>query len=208
MRLWQASGGYSLPVSRQPDAPHDDRNAPMTDQRGHRRGARPGRRHRHHHHRPAVRAGRGASRSSSSTSTGALYISGMPGRRAWMANLHADPRLTFHLKRGVEADLPATARIITDEAERRPILERITDRVGPPAPARGLRRPAPRSSRSPSTRCRSARHRHRSVSGHRRGRRRTVRRPSTAPSVAHSPDAPVSMERPAPPCGPGTADAR
>jgi deazaflavin-dependent oxidoreductase (nitroreductase family) len=55
-----------------------------------------------------------------------LYISGLPGRRAWMANLHAHPRLTVHLKRGVRADLPAHARIITDEAERRRLLERIT----------------------------------------------------------------------------------
>jgi deazaflavin-dependent oxidoreductase (nitroreductase family) len=56
---------------------------------------------------------------------GRVYISGMPGRRAWMANLAADPRLTFHLKKGVVADLPATARIITDDAERRPIIERV-----------------------------------------------------------------------------------
>jgi deazaflavin-dependent oxidoreductase (nitroreductase family) len=57
---------------------------------------------------------------------GHIYISGLPGRRAWMANLHADPRFTFHLKRGVQADLPATARIISEESERRPILEQIT----------------------------------------------------------------------------------
>lgn len=57
---------------------------------------------------------------------GRLYISGLPGRRGWLANLAADPRLTLHLKRGVQADLPAHARIITDEAERRPLLERIT----------------------------------------------------------------------------------
>jgi deazaflavin-dependent oxidoreductase (nitroreductase family) len=56
---------------------------------------------------------------------GRIYISGAPGRRAWLANLRSDPRLTFHLKRGVRADLPARARVITDEAERRPILERI-----------------------------------------------------------------------------------
>jgi deazaflavin-dependent oxidoreductase (nitroreductase family) len=56
---------------------------------------------------------------------GRVYISGMPGRRAWIANLAADPRLTIHLKRGVLADLPATARIITGEAERRPIIERV-----------------------------------------------------------------------------------
>jgi deazaflavin-dependent oxidoreductase (nitroreductase family) len=57
---------------------------------------------------------------------GRVYISGLPGRRGWIANLGADPRLTFHLKGRVKADLPATARIIADEAERRPLLERIT----------------------------------------------------------------------------------
>ena len=31
----------------------------------------------------------------------------------------ADPRLTVHLKGAVEADVPATARVITDPAERR-----------------------------------------------------------------------------------------
>jgi deazaflavin-dependent oxidoreductase (nitroreductase family) len=57
---------------------------------------------------------------------GRLYISGMPGRRGWLANLAADPHLTLHLKRGIQADIPATARIITDEPERRLLLERIT----------------------------------------------------------------------------------
>jgi hypothetical protein len=54
---------------------------------------------------------------------GRLYISGMPGfKRGYMANLTADPHFTFHLKDGVSADLPATARIINDEAERRAVL--------------------------------------------------------------------------------------
>lgn len=59
---------------------------------------------------------------------GRLFVSGMPmpGRkRAWLANLEADPRLTVHLKVGVALDLPAVARVVTDPAERRPILERI-----------------------------------------------------------------------------------
>jgi deazaflavin-dependent oxidoreductase (nitroreductase family) len=57
---------------------------------------------------------------------GGLFISGMPGfPRGWLANLDADPHFTFHLKRGVSADLPATARIITDEAERRKLLAPI-----------------------------------------------------------------------------------
>ena len=54
---------------------------------------------------------------------GRIYISGMPGfPRGWLANLAANPRFTFHLKRPVSADLPATARIITDEEERRTTL--------------------------------------------------------------------------------------
>ena len=57
---------------------------------------------------------------------GRLYVSGMPGfKRSYMANLAADPHFTFHLKDGVSADLAATARIITDEAERRAALTPI-----------------------------------------------------------------------------------
>jgi hypothetical protein len=56
---------------------------------------------------------------------GRVYISGLPGTRGWMANLAADPRLTFHLKQGIVADLPATARIVTDPGERRPVIETV-----------------------------------------------------------------------------------
>ena len=58
---------------------------------------------------------------------GRIFITGRPSRRkrGWIANLEADPHLTFHLKRGVHADLPATARVITDPAERRSILSVI-----------------------------------------------------------------------------------
>jgi deazaflavin-dependent oxidoreductase (nitroreductase family) len=57
---------------------------------------------------------------------GRLYVSGMPGfKRSYMANLAADPHFTFHLKGAVRADLPATARIISDVAERREVLPHI-----------------------------------------------------------------------------------
>ena len=58
---------------------------------------------------------------------GRIYISGMPSRRErqWLKNLRVDPRLTLHLKRSVAADLPATAREITDQAERRAIIEHV-----------------------------------------------------------------------------------
>jgi deazaflavin-dependent oxidoreductase (nitroreductase family) len=56
---------------------------------------------------------------------GRLFISGLPGRRGWLANVHADPRLTIHLKRGLRADIAATSRIVTEPGERRAVLERI-----------------------------------------------------------------------------------
>jgi deazaflavin-dependent oxidoreductase (nitroreductase family) len=58
---------------------------------------------------------------------GRLYISGQPSRRrrSWLANLDANPKFTVHLKRGVRADLPATAREITDPNERRQVLEGV-----------------------------------------------------------------------------------
>ena len=65
---------------------------------------------------------------------GRLVISGQPRpeKRAWLANLEADPRLTLHLKRELVADLPATARIVSEAAERRTLLEHV---------ARAWRRP-------------------------------------------------------------------
>jgi deazaflavin-dependent oxidoreductase (nitroreductase family) len=58
---------------------------------------------------------------------GRIYISGTPSirTRAWLHNLRADQRLTFHLKRLLQADLPATAREITDDAERREVLAKV-----------------------------------------------------------------------------------
>ena len=64
---------------------------------------------------------------------GRIYISGIPSprRRSWLANLEAQPSFTVHLKGGMRVDIPAHARIIDDEAERRRIL---------PAVARNWRR--------------------------------------------------------------------
>jgi deazaflavin-dependent oxidoreductase (nitroreductase family) len=58
---------------------------------------------------------------------GRLIITGSPRsdrKRAWLLNLESDPHFTFHLKRGsTPADLPATARVITDAAERHSIAD-------------------------------------------------------------------------------------
>ena len=56
---------------------------------------------------------------------GRLFISGMPSprTRAWIHNLEANPRMTVHVKDPAFArDLAATARVISDEAERREIM--------------------------------------------------------------------------------------
>jgi deazaflavin-dependent oxidoreductase (nitroreductase family) len=59
---------------------------------------------------------------------GRLYISGMPSAertRAWLLNLRANPAFTLHLKQGVQADLPATAREITEPVQRREVIEQV-----------------------------------------------------------------------------------
>ena len=58
---------------------------------------------------------------------GRIYISGMPSprRRSWLANLDENPAFTLHLKGRIKADLPAQARIITDEAERHTVLASV-----------------------------------------------------------------------------------
>jgi deazaflavin-dependent oxidoreductase (nitroreductase family) len=53
-----------------------------------------------------------------------IYLSGIPASktRDWLANLAANPQFTFHLKHSVVADIPATATIILEPAERRRVL--------------------------------------------------------------------------------------
>lgn len=58
------------------------------------------------------------------------YLSGRPAPRTrdWLLNLTADPHFTFHLKRGVVADLSAVATVITSPVERRRVLTDIVER--------------------------------------------------------------------------------
>ena len=60
---------------------------------------------------------------------GRLVISGMPApgqTRAWIRNIEAEPAMTIHLKGPyATADVPATARVVTDPAERRQLLEGV-----------------------------------------------------------------------------------
>ena len=57
---------------------------------------------------------------------GLLFISGMPmadRTRDWIHNITAEPRVVLHLKQTLAADVPATARVVTDPAERRPLID-------------------------------------------------------------------------------------
>jgi hypothetical protein len=61
---------------------------------------------------------------------GRIFITGMPGRRDWYANLLANPDFTFHLKESLQADLPAQARALTGAAEKQAVFEVLLDRLG------------------------------------------------------------------------------
>lgn len=57
---------------------------------------------------------------------GELFITGMPRAdrtRDWIHNITADPHVVIHLKQSVVADVPATARVVSDPEERRPFIE-------------------------------------------------------------------------------------
>ena len=57
---------------------------------------------------------------------GRFFITGTPGQRDWLANLHADPSLAVHLKRHAHLDLIARAIPVTDVATRRAVLEHLS----------------------------------------------------------------------------------
>jgi hypothetical protein len=64
---------------------------------------------------------------------GRLFVTGMPRAdrtRDWIHNIEADPRVVVHLKKGAVADVPATARVIRDPDERRPLIEAAARRWG------------------------------------------------------------------------------
>ena len=63
---------------------------------------------------------------------GQLYITGMPRAdrtRDWIHNIEADSHVVVHLKQSV-VDVPATARVVTDPDERRPLIEAAARRWG------------------------------------------------------------------------------
>ena len=67
------------------------------------------------------------------TDDGQLFITGMPRAdrtRDWIYNIEADPHVVIHLKQSVVVDVPATARVVSDPEERRPLIEAAARRWG------------------------------------------------------------------------------
>ena len=54
---------------------------------------------------------------------GRFFITGTAGRRDWLANLRANPRLVVHLKRHGRVDLVAHATEVEEASTRRVVLE-------------------------------------------------------------------------------------
>lgn len=61
---------------------------------------------------------------------GRIYITGMPGRRSWYANMLGNAAFTFHLKESMVRDLDAMAIPIIDPERRREVLKAITTNIG------------------------------------------------------------------------------
>ncbi len=61
---------------------------------------------------------------------GRIYITGLPGKRDWYANLQAHPAFTFHLKESLQADLAARAVPTVDPDVKLAVLSIITQRIG------------------------------------------------------------------------------
>jgi deazaflavin-dependent oxidoreductase (nitroreductase family) len=67
------------------------------------------------------------------TDDGQLFITGMPRAdrtRDWIYNVEANPHVVVHLKQSVVVDVPATARVVSDPEERRPLIEAAARRWG------------------------------------------------------------------------------
>jgi deazaflavin-dependent oxidoreductase (nitroreductase family) len=65
-------------------------------------------------------------------SDGQIYLTTQPATRSWYANLLANPDFTFHLKKGLSADLAARAEPVLDPVERRRIFSDIVGDLNQP----------------------------------------------------------------------------
>jgi hypothetical protein len=53
-----------------------------------------------------------------------------PGPTGRILNITADPQVVVHLKQSISVDIPATASVVTNPAERRPLMAAAAQRWG------------------------------------------------------------------------------
>lgn len=53
---------------------------------------------------------------------GAVYLTSLPARKSWYANMLANPDMTFHVKGSLQRDIPSRAVTITDPDARREVF--------------------------------------------------------------------------------------
>jgi hypothetical protein len=72
---------------------------------------------------------------------GEIYLSSTPAQRAWFANIAAEPRFTFHLRNGVQADLPAVGTPVSDPEVRERVFRSIIADLNQPWNPAGIPQP-------------------------------------------------------------------
>ncbi|MFF0340728.1 nitroreductase/quinone reductase family protein [Kribbella sp. NPDC004875] len=72
---------------------------------------------------------------------GQIYLSTVPARRSWFANLLKNPAFTFHLKHGVRADLSAIGTPVRDPGLREQVFRAIIADLNQPWNPAGIPQP-------------------------------------------------------------------
>ena len=55
----------------------------------------------------------------------AVYLTTLPGKKSWYANMLANPDMTFHVKGSIQRDIPSKAVPITEPGEKRELFTKI-----------------------------------------------------------------------------------
>lgn len=53
---------------------------------------------------------------------GAVYLTSLPAKKSWYANMLANPDITFHVKESLQRDIPSIAVPVTDPDAKRHIF--------------------------------------------------------------------------------------
>jgi hypothetical protein len=56
---------------------------------------------------------------------GAVYLTSLPAKKSWYANMLANPDMIFHVKGSIQRDIPSRAVPITDPGAKRDIFGKM-----------------------------------------------------------------------------------